>query len=155
MSAAAAGVPSPPATPTIMLPRLPSPTSEAASASPPAAPAGSIALLLPAPAAAAAAALACVLSATSLPSCRMSRFTTAQYTTSHARGFQAAGSCMPFLAALSFRKQARLRCRRSHAALKSWPLLLLPGSEGLPPPLLLPLVKLPVDASVPPDGLLP
>jgi hypothetical protein len=100
------------------------------------------------------------LSATSLPSWRVSRFTTAQNTTSHASGFHAAGSCMPFLAALSLRKQARLRCSRSHPALKSEPLALRlpPGSGGLLllPPLLLELPPmLPAVARVPLEGLLP
>jgi hypothetical protein len=66
---------------------------------------------------------------------------------------------MPFFAALSFRKHARLRCNRSQAALKSDPLLLLPppGSNGLllPTLLLVPLPPLPADARGPPEGLLP
>lgn len=152
----AAGIAGPPATPTTILPMVLWLTSAAVVS--PLLPPASASLLLPAPAAAAAAAFACVLSATSFPSCRMSRFTTAQYTTSHAKGFHAAGSCIPFLAALSFRKQARLRCNRSQAALKSEPLLLLlpPGSGGLL--LLLPLEllgRLPAVASTPLEGLLP
>jgi hypothetical protein len=50
---------------------------------------------------------------------------------------------MPFFAALSFKKQAKLRCSKSHAALKSDSRLLLlprpplPDADALAPPLLL------------------
>jgi hypothetical protein len=88
-----------------------------------------------------------------LPSCLLSRFTTAQYTTSQANGFHAFGSCMPFFAALSFKKHAKLRCSRSQAALKSdsrlllLPRLLPPGLDAPPLLLLLPLLLL----GMPPD----